>query len=90
MQALWSCKGIKTSVWETSMNDFTKTELQIIHIDMTVYCNSMYPLKESPSHKVLRDKIENMIDNYCKHSWRRSAMDAIYCEVCQKHVEYEE
>jgi hypothetical protein len=50
-----------------NMNDFTKEELQIIHLDMTTYVNRTTILTESPSHKVLRDKVESMIDNYCEH-----------------------
>ncbi len=46
------------------MNDFTKEELQIIHLDMTTYINRTPMLNESPSHKALRDKVESMIDNY--------------------------
>ena len=52
------------------MNEFTKEELQIIHIDMTIYVTRTPMLKESPSHKELRDKIQSMIENYnndCKH-----------------------
>ena len=48
------------------MNDFTKEELQIIHLDMTTYVNRTPMLKESPSHKELRDKIQSMIDDYCE------------------------
>lgn len=50
------------------MYDFTKEELQIIHLDMTIYAEKTHLLKESPSHKSLRAKIQAMIDNYqCKH-----------------------
>jgi hypothetical protein len=49
------------------MTDFTKEELQIIHLDMTVYINRTPMLAESPSHRALRDKVEAMIDNYCEH-----------------------
>lgn len=49
------------------MNDFTKDELQIIHLDMCTYVQQNKILKESPSHKALRDKVEAMIDKYCEH-----------------------
>lgn len=49
------------------MNDFTKDELKIIHLDMTIYAEKTKLLKESPSHKDLRDKVQHMIDNYCDH-----------------------
>lgn len=48
------------------MNDFIKEELQIIHLDMTTYVKRTPMLKESPSHKELRDKIQSMIDDYCE------------------------
>ena len=50
------------------MNDFTKDELNIIYLDMTIYAKrNTPPLKESPSHLDLRNKIQSMIDNYCDH-----------------------
>jgi hypothetical protein len=49
------------------MNDFTKEDIQIIHLDMTTYINRTPMLNESPSYKALRDKVEGMIDNYCEH-----------------------
>jgi hypothetical protein len=49
------------------MNDFTKEELEIIHLDMTVYAKRWYPLKEAQNHQDLRDKLQSMIDNYCEH-----------------------
>lgn len=51
------------------MNDFTKEELQIIHLDMTIYAKKTHLLKESPSHQALRDKVQSMIDNYCEHEF---------------------
>ena len=47
--------------------DFTKEELEIILLDMTIYADTSYPLKESPSHKGLRDKVQAMIESYCEH-----------------------
>lgn len=58
------------------MNDFTKEELQIIHLDMTTYVNNAKPLKESPGHKELRGKIGLMIDKYCEHG------DTYHCDYC--------
>jgi len=49
------------------MNDFTKDELLIIHLDMCTYVEQNKILKESPIHKELRLKIQSMIDNYCEH-----------------------
>lgn len=66
------------------MNDFTKEELQIIHLDMTIYAEKTKLLKESPSHKALRDKVEAMIDNYCDHDFRIvSYYDHFYCIKCK-------
>jgi len=49
------------------MNDFTKDELQIIHLDMTAYIHRTTILAESPSHRALRDKVQSMIDDYCEY-----------------------
>lgn len=49
------------------MNDFTKEELQIILIDMSVNIIKSPPLKPSPYYLELRDKIRAMVDNYCEH-----------------------
>ena len=48
------------------MNDFTKEELEIMLLDMECYINRTPMLKESPSHKALRVKLQSMIDNYGK------------------------
>ncbi len=63
------------------MNDFTKEELQIVHLDMTTYVNSTPMLRESPSHKALRDKIQAMLDNYCEHKDCITANDCPMCKV---------
>lgn len=69
------------------MNEFTKEELKYIR-DTMVNIVEVYPDTELPYS--IRDKIQRMIDNYCEHHWRTSAINAIYCVHCQKHVEYEE
>jgi len=68
------------------MNDFTKEELQIIHLDMTIYAEKTKLLKESPSHKALRDKVQRMIDNHCEHKDTRgvSEMDMDYRAICSE------
>ncbi len=68
------------------MNELTKIDLQIILLDMTIYANKTTLLKESPSHKELRDKIESMIDNYCEHteSKRMTNCGTEYCVQCKK------
>ncbi len=69
------------------MNDFTKDELQIIHLDMTIYAEKTKLLKESPSHKALRDKLQSMIENYCKHRFVFRCHDSIvYCPACGKEL----
>ncbi len=65
------------------MNEFTKDELQIIHLDMTTYINRTPILNESPSHKALRDKVEGMIDNYCDHEWI-PCLGKINIEICSR------
>ena len=52
------------------MNNFTKEELEIIHLDICVYLNKSILLKPPKHHIELRDKIQRMIDNYCEHKWR--------------------
>lgn len=49
------------------MNYFTKSELQIILLDMDTYIQINKILKESPSHRELRLKIQSMLDDYCEH-----------------------
>ena len=50
------------------MNDFTKSELAIIHLAVVRDMNQFaHILKTSPSMIELRDKLEAMIDNYCEH-----------------------
>lgn len=59
------------------MNDFTKKELQIMLLDMNGYAKSHLPLKESPSHRALREKIQSMIDIY-----DAIKIDVWHCEKC--------
>ncbi len=68
------------------MNDFTKDELQIIHLDMTVYVNRTPMLKESPIHKELRDKIQSLIENYCEHEFHPviGSFQIDSCHKCMK------
>lgn len=71
------------------MNDFSKKELQIIHLDMMTYIHRTTILKESPIHKRLRDKIESMIDNYCEHSEDMSLqyIGDEWCVKCKRKIE---
>ena len=66
------------------MNDFTKGELQIIWIDMQFYANQSKPLNESPSHCELREKIADMIDNYCEHELYETSALINHCVNCEK------
>lgn len=72
------------------MNDFTKEELQIILLDMECYINRTPMLKESPSHKALRLKIESMINKYneCAHDPRetKDAVGMYHCPECGEMV----
>ncbi len=47
------------------MNNFTKDELSILHLDVNTEINKHKGiLKPSPSHLALRDKLEKMIEDY--------------------------
>ncbi|HCX7830844.1 TPA: hypothetical protein O0C67_003240 [Legionella pneumophila] len=69
------------------MNDFTKEELESLRSsnNLSIGFYELSPIRES-----IHNKLESMIKNYCEHSWRLSAINAIYCHKCQKHVEYDE
>ena len=55
------------------MNEFTKEELQIIHLDINTEINKHRGiLKPSPFHLALRDKVERMIENYCDYENSKS------------------
>lgn len=69
------------------MNDFTKEELKILR---RLTLHHLDRFRENSDCIELTEKIRCMIDNYCEHEWRRSAINAIYCPYCQKHVEYQE
>ena len=47
-------------------NDFTIEELLIILLDMCTYVEQNKILKESPSHRELRLKVQSMIDSWYK------------------------
>ncbi len=61
------------------MNDFTKQELQIIHLDMIRALHETPILNPSPSHVALIHKVESMIDNY-----RDPKLD--YGHLTDKHI----
>lgn len=67
------------------MNDFTKEELEYIK-----WLVEDYEGEYQSSVTELPEKLQSLIDNYCEHHWRTSAINAIYCVHCQKHVEYQE
>lgn len=47
------------------MNDFTKQELQYL-----MSCIYERPHSISPTMEFMRDKLQDLIDNYCDHEWR--------------------
>jgi predicted methyltransferase len=59
------------------MNDFTKEELEIIHLDICVYLNKSKLLKPPQHHIDLKDKVREMIDNY-----DAKVISAWHCEKC--------
>ncbi len=65
------------------MNDFTKEELQIIHLDICVYLNKSTLLQPPQHHIDLRDKVAEMIDNYCDHE--KGGIEHIeFMDICKK------
>jgi len=73
------------------MNWFTKSELQIILLDMDTYIQMNKILRESPIHRELRLKIQSMIDDYSEHECSHhepirlsllSQKDYDFCETC--------
>lgn len=70
------------------MNELTKTELRIIWMDMQFYASQSKPMNESPSHRELREKIEDMIENYCEHSesykFNYGEHKINYCDSCKR------
>lgn len=65
------------------MNDFTKEELETLNDCVWAKDYNGIPCK----YEVLLNKIASMIDNYCEHEWKESAINAIYCPHCQKSHE---
>jgi hypothetical protein len=49
------------------MNDFTKEELKILFLELNIAIRHWGDAKEYKDYPILKDKIQNMIDNYCKH-----------------------
>jgi hypothetical protein len=76
------------------MNDFTKSELAVIHLAIIRDMNQFsHILNTSPSMIALRDKLESMIDNYCEHEsdgdiWEGNSdnnmPDEYRCKKCGK------
>jgi hypothetical protein len=73
------------------MNDFTKEELEIIYLDMTIYATKGTPLNESPSHLDLRNKVQSLINDYCDHERTCGCLDCgtIECMKCNERFSYE-
>ncbi len=72
------------------MNDLTQTELRIIWMDMQFYASQSKPMNESPSHRELREKIEDMIENYCEHELVNYCcgcnLENVHCVKCEKDL----
>jgi len=67
------------------MNDFTKSELLIMHLAIIRDINQFgHILKTSPSMLELRDKLEKMIENYCEHKEQYEDLDynPMRCKKC--------
>lgn len=70
------------------MNNFTKEELEDILSWADVYCVGVTDLSYK-LYKPLIDKIQQMIDNYCKHECQEIRdVNCIHaCTKCGKHHE---
>lgn len=69
------------------MNQLTRDELGIIHIDMCININNSHPLKPSPSYIALKNKIEKLIDNYCEHSALKDVgKEYKVCRICGDEI----
>lgn len=55
------------------MNDFTKVELEILKRAIAYWVGEN-------AGKVIKNKIQSMIDNYCEHEW----VNGTYCIKCDK------
>lgn len=62
------------------MKDFTKEELESIHLDMTY--NILKEKNVAPSYIELHNKIERMIENYCEHECNGEV--EIFVDTCKK------
>lgn len=68
-------------------NDLTRYELQILK-GYIKEINRKYETDDDM--ELIEQKIDILINEYCNHEWRDSAINAIYCVHCQKHAKYEE
>lgn len=59
------------------MNDFTKEELEIIHLDISIFISKSTLLNPPQHHIDLRDKVREMIDTYECH-----VIETWHCEKC--------
>lgn len=61
------------------------------YIDMSTYIQMNKILKESPSHRELRLKIQSLIDNYCDHEMTQSKINdgLLYCVKCKIYEAHE-
>lgn len=64
------------------MNDFTKEELETIFLDMTHNILKYGKENVAPFYLDLRDKVESMIYNYCKHPSTNFDDGIYYCNEC--------
>lgn len=55
------------------MNDFTKFELETIAEEL-----------EGTIYRVLREKVQSKIDNYCEHDWQNHCCGCVDMTICEK------
>lgn len=69
------------------MNDFTKDELIKIYNFIERNKQDSY---DDMQFKIIEDKLQRMIDNYCEHEWEniccQCTLDKIYCHKCEKDM----
>lgn len=65
------------------MNDFTKEELRMILDDIDNDAIT-HRFGTPEFYRILRNKIQHMIDNYCEHATKSTNHTKLVCEDCGK------
>lgn len=65
------------------MNDFTKEELMLLKRALTHWVGEN-------AGKIIKDKIQSMIDNYCDHKFEAFTSRTIRCKKCGSDIDHED